>query len=110
MRRDWSHLFPLISMLLFFSALSYGQAWSGILSTSRAIDWGHSGLQATFPDGETTPNPWTPPTRPACTSAQAGITVPVASGTAMTTVATALTSCATANPTGSYLLLGSGTF
>jgi len=97
-------------MLLLFSTLSYGQAWSGILSTSRAIDWGHAGLQATFPDGETTPNPWTPPTRPACTTAQAGITVPVSSATSESAILTALTSCHTANPTGSYLLLGSGTF
>jgi hypothetical protein len=68
MRRDCSHLFPLISILLLFSALSYGQSWSGILSTSRAIDWSQAGLQATFPDGETTLNPWTPPTRTLCTT------------------------------------------
>jgi len=35
--------------------------WSGILSSSRAIDWSHAGLPAALPDGETTPNPWTPP-------------------------------------------------
>lgn len=110
MRRNCSDLFPLVSILLLFSILSYGQSWSGILSTTRAIDWGHAGLQATFPDGETTPNPWTPPTRPACTTAQAGITVPVPSGTSLTSIATALTNCASANHTGSYLLLGNGSF
>ena len=41
----------------------FGQAWSNILASSRAIDWSHAGLPATLPDGETTPNPWTPPTR-----------------------------------------------
>ena len=68
MRRDCSHLFPLISILLLFPALSYGQAWSGILSPSRAIDWSKTGLPATFPDGETTTNPWTPPNRSVCTT------------------------------------------
>lgn len=63
MRRDCLHLFPLISILLLFPTLSYGQAWSGILSSSRAINWSNAGLPATLPDGETTPNPWTPPTR-----------------------------------------------
>jgi hypothetical protein len=63
MRSDRSHLPPLILLLLLFSTLSYGQAWSNVLSPARAIDWSHAGLPATFPDGETTPNPWTPPTR-----------------------------------------------
>ena len=31
MRRDYSHLFPLISIFLLVSAFSYGQAWSGII-------------------------------------------------------------------------------
>ena len=43
-------------------------SWSSILSPSRAINWGNAGLPATFPDGETTPNPWTPPTRTQCGS------------------------------------------
>ena len=110
MRRDRSHLFPLISILLLFSTFSYGQAWSGILEPSRAIDWSHAGLPATLPDGETTPNPWTPPTRSACTSAQAGITVPVPSSTSVASLNSAIANCAAANPTGSYLLLGTGSF
>jgi hypothetical protein len=84
--------------------------WSSLLCPSRAIDWKNAGLPATFPDGETTPNPWTPPTRPACTSAQAGITVPVAAGTSSSAIATAMNNCSTANPTGSYLLLAPGAF
>src|ERR1700756_5073029 len=70
-------LFPLTSTLLFFSTFSYGQAWSGILAPSRAIDWTHAGLPETITYGsggsacngstancvETTTNPWTPPAR-----------------------------------------------
>jgi hypothetical protein len=37
-------LSPLISMLLLFSTLSFGQAWSGILSSARAADWTQAGL------------------------------------------------------------------
>ena len=70
----------------------------------------NAGLPATLPDGETTPNPWTPPARSACTSAQAGITVPVPSSTPVTSLNSAIASCAAANPTGSYLLLGTGSF
>jgi hypothetical protein len=102
--------FGLILTSFFLTLSADAQSWTGILSSSRAIDWKNAGLPATFPDGETTPNPWTPPTRPACTSAQAGITVPVASGTSFSSIATALYSCSQANPAGSYLLLGSGTF
>lgn len=100
-------------LLLIFAVLPLSlaaQSWSGIVNTSRAIDWGKAGLPATLPDGETTANPWTPPTRPACTSAQAGITVPVAAGTSFSTIVSAMAACAAANPTGSYLLLGSGSF
>jgi hypothetical protein len=104
MRRDCSHLLPLVSMLLLFPALSYGQAWSGILSSSRAIDWSKAGLPATFPDGETTPNPWTPPTRTTCTTAACN-TVSGGNVTAAT-INAALTSA----PAGTYVLIPAGTF
>lgn len=86
------------------------QPWSNILSPSRAIDWGKAGLPATFPDGETTSNPWTPPTRPACSSSQAGVTVPVPAGITAAALGAALHACSVANPSGSYLQLASGTF
>jgi hypothetical protein len=92
---------PLISMLLLFSTLSYGQAWSGVLSASRAIDWGSAGLPATFPDGETTPNGWTPPTRTQC-----GSTLTPSGGNDVTQIVSALSACTA----GHYVLLGSGTF
>src|SRR5437667_4752542 len=99
MRRDCSHLFPLISILLLFSTLSYGQAWSGILGSSRAINWSSAGLPATLPDGETTPNPWTPPTRTQCGSA-------ISAGASAATINAALAACTP----GHYVLLGAGTF
>ncbi len=70
MKRNYSQFFPLISILLLFSVLSSGQAWSGIFAPSRGIDWGHAGLPSTLPDGETTANPWTPPTRTQCMTSQ----------------------------------------
>jgi len=104
-------------VLLILIHPAYGQQWSGIINSSRAIDWSHAGLPATLPDGETTPNPWTPPTRPACTSGQAGMTVPIASGTAFgidgsqsNTVLWAMENCSAANPGGSYLQLAAGSF
>lgn len=103
MRRDCSHLLPLISILLLFSTLSYGQSWSGVLASSRAINWGaNAGLPATFPDGETTPNPWTPPTRTLCTA----INPSGSASTDYTHITNALSSC----EAGTYILLSSGTF
>jgi hypothetical protein len=99
MRHTCSRLFPLISILLLFSALSYGQAWSGVLSSSRAIDWSKAGLPATLPDGETTPNPWTPPSR---------ITVcaTLSPGTTVAAINSALSGC----PAGQVVLLNAGTY
>jgi len=99
-------LFPFVSFLLLFSTLSYGQSWSGVLSRSRAIDWGGSygaGLPPTFPDGETTQNPWTPPTRTQC-----GSTLnPVGGGSDdVPQIATAISNCTSRH----YVLLASGAF
>jgi hypothetical protein len=104
MRRESLHLFPLISILLLSSAFSYGQSWTGILSSSRAIDWSTAGLPATLPSGETTANPWTPPTRTQCVTAQCN-TVAGGSVTA-TTINAAITSA----PAGTYVLVPAGTF
>jgi hypothetical protein len=100
----------LLPIFFLFSLPCFGQAWSGVLSSNRAIDWSNAGLPTNLPDGETTPNPWTPPTRLACTSAQAGTTVPIPSSASVSTINSAIAACASANPNGSYLLLGSGTF
>jgi hypothetical protein len=98
----FSHLFPLISILVLFSTLSYGQGWSGILAPSRAIDWSVAGLPATIPSAggnETTPNPWTPPTRMQCGST-------IAAGASAATINAAIATCAPNH----YVLLGPGTF
>jgi hypothetical protein len=95
MRRAGLYLFSLISILLSLSTLSLGQPWSSILAPSRAINWSNAGLPATLPDGETTPNPWTPPSRTQCGST-------IASGATPATINAALAACAT----GTYVLLG----
>jgi hypothetical protein len=104
MRGYRKHLFPLISILLLFSVHSYGQAWSGVLASSRAINWGNAGLPATLPDGETTPNPWTPPTR--TTQCGATITPSGSASTDTTNINKALAAC----PAGQFVLLGPGSF
>jgi hypothetical protein len=53
MRRGYSHLSPLILMLLLSSTLSYGQGWSGILSPARATDWTQAGLPGGIPSRTT---------------------------------------------------------
>jgi hypothetical protein len=85
------------------SAQSY---WSGILSNSRATSWqSQVGLPASYSDGETTTNAWTPPVRTQC-----GSTISASGDTSGATdtsaINTALGSCAT----GHYVLLASGTF
>lgn len=57
-----------IAAFVILCGVCFGQAWSGVLNPTRAIDWSHGGLPAVLPDGETTINPWTPPTRPQCGS------------------------------------------
>lgn len=74
-------------------------AWAGILTSTRATDWTQAGLPSTLPTGETTLNPWTPPSR-----AQCGATI--ASGASAATINAALKACSP----GGYVLLGSGTF
>jgi|HubBroStandDraft_4_1064222.scaffolds.fasta_scaffold06746_3 hypothetical protein len=102
--------FVLVFLLL--SSPCFGQAWSNILSPSRAIDWTNAGLPSSFTDKgggnrETTANPWTLPSR-----TQSGSTVNTISGTCdathdcTSTINAALSSC----PDGHYVLLGSGTF
>jgi hypothetical protein len=58
-----------IIFVTILAAQCTAQSWSNILASSRAIDWTHAGLPASFVDAETTPNPWTPPTRTQCVTA-----------------------------------------
>jgi hypothetical protein len=106
MRRHCANLFPLISMLLLFSTLSNGQAWSGILTSSRAIDWSNAGLPATLPDSETTATPWTPPVRTQCvTTACQNVTTNAGSSTVAQ-----INSAISSAPAGTYVLLPAGTY
>ncbi len=94
-------------MLLLFSAFSYGQASSGILVPSRAIDWSHAGLPGTLPDGETTANPWTPPTgRTQCVTAACQTVTNGAGGSTPAQINAAIASA----PAKSYVLLPPGTY
>ena len=85
--------------LLIFCNILIGQPWSGVIDSTRAIDWSNAGVVGGIPS------------YPACTTGQAGTTIPISaySGSAAA-INTALANCATANPTGSYLLLAPGTF
>lgn len=91
----------LLVLLLWPSLLAAQNPWSSVLSPSRAINWSKAGLPATFPDSETTPNPWTPPTRTQC-----GSTLTPSGGNDTTQITSAVAACAN----GTYILLGSGTF
>ena len=90
-----------LSLSFVFLVPIYAQPWSGILTPSRGIDWSKTGLPATFPDGETTANPWTPPVRSQC-----GSTINPSGGDDTTIINNAISACASAH----YVLLGSGTF
>jgi hypothetical protein len=94
--------FLLSVVLLCCSNFIYAQAWSGILDSSRATNWQRANVGVI----NGIPTTW-----PTCTSAQAGTTVPIAaySGTSAA-ITTALANCASANPSGFVLYLGSGTF
>jgi len=77
------------------STPAYGQAWTGVLSPSRAIDWSHAGIPGGIPSGS-----WT----------QCGPTV-AAYGTSSSpaspaTIQTAINACGTKQ----YVQLGPGSF
>lgn len=92
----------MIRWLLIFALClpCFGQAWSGVLSTSRAVRWDqNAGLPATYPDSETTANPWTLPVRTQCGSTL----TPLGGGTDDTAqINSAITACTA----GHYVLLG----
>ena len=106
-RRVAGKCFGLIFASFFLMASASAQSWSGILSSSRAIDWSHAGLPATLPDGETTANPWTPPTRSQC-----GPTLTPSGGDDTTQISNAFSGSGSfSSCTPPYaVLLGSGTF
>jgi hypothetical protein len=88
MRANRSLLFPLI--LLCLSVCSHAQLWSGIISSSRGVDWTQAGIPGGLPDGS-----WT----------QCGSTIAAYSGTAA-----AITNALSACGPNQYVLLGPGIF
>ncbi len=44
----------LIPIFLICPFAAHGQAWSGIISTSRAIDWSAGGISSSIPSGSWT--------------------------------------------------------
>jgi hypothetical protein len=102
MRHFGVFLSTIVGASLAFSALvDAQQPWSTILSSSRAANWSNAGLPAVLPDGETAPNPWTPPTRTQC-----GSTLAPSGGDDTSQITAALSGCTA----GHYVLLGTGTF
>lgn len=85
-------------LTLFSAHTVFAQAWSGILPTTRAIDWTHAGVVGGIPSAA-----W-----PICATINP-------EGTAIAPVApsdisTAVTNCAVAHPTGGVVLLAPGNF
>ncbi|MBZ5706575.1 MAG: hypothetical protein LAN63_14590 [Acidobacteriia bacterium] len=74
------------------SPCAHAQAWSGILAPSRATDWSNVGVAGGIPSAN-----W-----PICTTLNPPQTA--------AQISTALTNCASAQPTGGVVLLGPGTF
>jgi hypothetical protein len=93
----------LLGVPLSISTVTQAQSWSSILPSSRAINWTTAGLPAVLPDGETTANPWTPPTR---TQYGSTLSPSGSAATDLSNINTALSKCTN----GTYVLLGSGTF
>ncbi len=105
MRRYSCLLSVLFWLSILFSGWAYAQQpWSGVLSSSRAINWTGAGLPATLPDGETTPNPWTPPTRTQC------VTTACNTVSAGTVTAPSINAALASAPSGTYILIPAGNF
>lgn len=92
------------AIIFLFSAMAFGQSWTGILAPVRGIDWSTAGLPPIFPNGETTLNPWTPPTRTQCVTSQCN----TVSGGSVT--ATTINSAITSAPASTYVFVPAGTF
>jgi hypothetical protein len=92
MKRSQSLLLFFIIFLI-FPAAAHAQAWSGIISPTRAMDWTIAGIPSGLPDSS-----W-----PICT------TIAAYSGSGAT-IQNALAACQTAHPTGGVVALGAGTF
>lgn len=97
MLRIYSYRLSLLLALLCFTGTSYGQQWSGVLSSARATDWSQAGISGGIPSAS-----WT----------KCGPTIGPYTGSPSTIInalnhtGSGYTSC-TANQ---YIQLGAGTF
>ncbi len=85
----------LIPIFLICPFAAHGQAWSGIISTSRAIDWSAGGISSSIPSGS-----WT----------QCGTTIAPYGTSAAPQPATAINNALHACGSNQFVLLGAGTF
>ena len=102
--RDGYKIMRRLLLLILFAVPCFGQSWSGVLATSRAIAWTSAGLPATLPSGETTTDPWTPPTRTQCVTTACNT---VSGGTV---TFASINAALAAAPSGTYVLIPSGTY
>jgi hypothetical protein len=89
MKRAECCFLMLFSLILLIPSSARGQAWSGIIDPSRAIDWTQAGIPGGIPNRTT----------------QCGATIAAYSGSAA-----AINSAIAACPAGQYVNLGAGTF
>lgn len=107
MKLRYALVYLVLCVTCLLSVHGFGQALSGIVSSSRTIDWTKAGLPATLPNGETTVSPWTPPTgRTQCVNTACS-TVTGAGGSATVTQINAAIAGA---PTKTYVLLPAGVY
>ena len=86
-------LLSYLIILLLVPTAARAQLWSGLINSNRAVDWTQAGIPGGLPDAS-----W-----PVCQ------TISAYSGSP-STINSALSSCASAHPTGGVVVLGSGTF
>jgi hypothetical protein len=94
MKRSLS-LLTLFLLLLMMPAAAHAQAWSGIISPSRATDWSTAGIPGGIPSGS-----WT----------QCGSTIAAYGTSGMPTSPATITNAIAACGTNQYVLLGPGQF
>src|SRR5437867_12145411 len=85
MRRKIAFSFPLI--LLWLGMYSHAQLWSGVLSSSRAVDWSNAGVSGSIPNRTTI-----------CATLNPGATA--------AQISSAIASC----PSGQVVFLNAGTY
>lgn len=106
-KKHWRVITLGFMLTLSLSGISVGQAWSGVIDTSRAIDWTQVGLQPTFGSGETTINRWTPPSgRTQCITTQCQTVTTNAGASTVAQINTALVTA----PAKTFVLLPPGTY